>query len=836
MAGKTDKTSLGYLGEDFQYKLVHAFLEDKEFFKDLYEITDQNMFTNPNLKTCVGIMKEYFEKHESVPSYETIGIVLREKISNPLDLEVYFGELGRLKDTPFDDLDLIKELGTRFFRQQNIVKTANQILKIASDGVDEDKCAKYVELMSEALSKGTRSNFGANITDDLDDTLSADYRSVIKTGIDVIDNVLEGGIGKGELGVIACPTGIGKVQPYDAKIITPSGIKNMGDIKEGDLVIGRNGKPTRVIGVYPHKNWEFYKVTFSDGSSTECGKEHLWAVNSLKQRTKRIRENNKKISKPDLSFEVKSLDEILKEGLFVGKRHNFRIPICEPVEYTEREVKINPYIMGYLIGDGNFKRTTISVGELDEESVITIFNKIDSPFKFQLKENKNRCNNIKIYQPFKDNLKDYYDVNITSENKFIHEDYLYNSLENRIALLNGLMDSDGYCSKKGILQFYTKSKKLSEDFKQLIFSLGGFAKITTSEKGYTNKETKEYINCGTHYKVTFSIKNDKIPIFRLKRKQERVHYSNSNNIGGQGRYIDKVEYSRITDGQCILLESEDHLYLTDDYIVTHNTSLTTAMASFAAIEENKKVLQIFFEDTEKQIRRKHLARFVSKYGDGKEIEARNLSKPDVVDYVREVLGREENKERALKLKQNIKIVRLPSGEMTAESIKRFIKKLMSTGFIPELVIIDYFECLNHDCFANVTNDFDKEGKTMRKFEAMAGELNVAFWIPSQGTKDSINLELLTIDKMGGSAKKSQIAHIILSIAKTTEDVANNRATLAVLKNRAGQSGKIFEQVKFNNGTCIVEADDDSCDSTSLLSFSKKQENKIESMIFKKALH
>ena len=111
---------------------------------------------------------------------------------------------------------------------------------------------------------------------------------------------------------------------------------------------------------------------------------------------------------------------------------------------------------------------------------------------------------------------------------------------------------------------------------------------------------------------------------------------------------------------------------------------------------------------------------------------------------------------------------------------------------------------------------------MRIFEAMVGELNIAMWIPSQGTKDSINLELVTMDKIGGSVKKAQIAHIILSIARTVDDIANNKATIAILKNRAGKSGKVFNNVEFNNGTCRISTDNVN-ELDSLFELKQKQE-------------
>jgi replicative DNA helicase len=225
------------------------------------------------------------------------------------------------------------------------------------------------------------------------------------------------------------------------------------------------------------------------------------------------------------------------------------------------------------------------------------------------------------------------------------------------------------------------------------------------------------------------------------------------------------------------------------------TSLTTAMASYAA-EQGFKVLQIVFEDRIKQIQRKHIGRITG-------IEAKDLSKPDNIELVKSTLAAYPLKEA---MQNNLRIVKFPSGEKTARQIERFIKKLINSGFKPDLTIIDYFECLEHENDKSISNEYEKEGKTMRKFEAMAGELDMAIWIPSQGTKESINLELVTMDKIGGSVKKAQIAHVIMSIARTVDDIANNKATIAILKNRAGKSGKVFNNVDFNNGTCRISTD------------------------------
>lgn len=444
------RSDLGYLGETFQYRLTHEFMENHTFFEDLSSIIDQNMFTDPNLKTLVGVMKNYYEREGHVPSYDMLEVELRDVSHSDKEIETYLAILEKVRNSASDGVERTRELAEKFFKQQNIIRTANEILKIAGNG-DTNQYEACVDLLNDAMTKGTHNDFGEGLFDHINETLSDDYRVPIPTGIGKIDEALEGGLGKGELGVIIGPTSFGK------------------------------------------------------------------------------------------------------------------------------------------------------------------------------------------------------------------------------------------------------------------------------------------------------------------------------------------------------------------------TSLTTAMASYAACN-GYKVLQIVFEDRIKQIQRKHLGRITG-------IEAKDLSKPDVIDLVRQTIDTFPQKEE---LEKNLRIVKFPSGEKTARQIERFIKKLINSGFKPDLTIIDYFECLEHEIDKSSSNEFSQEGKTMRRFEAMAGELDMAIWIPSQGTKDSINLELVTMDKIGGSVKKAQIAHVIMSIARTVDDIANNKATIAILKNRAGKSGKVFNNVEFNNGTCRISTDNvDELDSLFELQQKKK---------------
>lgn len=805
MSNDKKRTDLGFLGEDFQYKLVHEFLNNKEFFEELSVIIDQNVFTEPSLKTIVGVMKDRLSKDGCVPNYEMVGIELRQLSHSERECDTYMAVLEKIRNIDTSGVNRIKELAIKFFRQQNIVRAANEILRIAGEG-DITKYDACVSLLNDAMNKGVHNDMGESPFEHLEQTLSDDYREPIPTGIEAVDQVLEGGLAKGELGVIIGPSGFGKSQPLDSRILTPDGYKLMGDMKVGDYVIGSDGKAHVVSGVFPQGKRPIYRVEFSNGTSCECDIEHLWNVNSLYQRhgKKYVRGTYKsghmKVYSPDNSFKTLTLREILEKGILRrnSRVYNFKVPKVSPVEFNERETALDPYLVGYYIGDGCFSRADITVGECDKSNAEASLKSIlGDDLHIQYREKRKVCT-FSVVGESRKILLEHFSKDIHSSDKYVPEEYLFNSIEKRIALLQGLMDSDGHANKNGSCEFSSKSKQLALDVQFLVRSLGGFASLTERDSSYYSSKYGKRIYCGKSYRVTISMCDDSLPLFRFERKKSRVKIREKYS---DAIFITNAEYVGEKDAQCIMVDSDEHLYVTEDFIVTHNTSLTSAMASYAStykcpqnLYQGYKVLQIVFEDRIKQIQRKHIGRISG-------VEAKDLSKKEYIDQVKDSIENFEDKEM---MDRNLRIVKFASGEKTAKSIGRFINNLKNSGFSPDLVIVDYFECLAHEADKSTTNEYEKEGKTMRVFEAMVGELNIAMWIPSQGTKDSINLDIVTMDKIGGSVKKAQIAHIIMSIARTTDDLEHNNATIAILKNRAGQSGKIFQNVYFNNGTCVID--------------------------------
>lgn len=425
--------------------------------------------------------------------------------------------------------------------------------------------------------------------------------------------------------------GSGKAQPLDSKILTPTGWKKMGEISVGDMIINRLGKSSIVAGVFPQGKKDVYKVSFSDGTSTEACKEHLWLT-----RTQKNRDLGRKGS-------VKSLEEIIN-SLRIGKQNkrNHSIPVVRPIEFESKEkLLLDPYLLGSLLGDG-----CISVGiptfSTKDTTTITLLQNILDRYDCEINKIPNsncdyriinkakntshgggisrriRSVNItngqeKIYNSAKEVKQSGYDYtnvwrvfsgkqkqykgflwerldedkesnnpikNILlkeglwgkrSYEKEIPEKYKFSSVENRLNMLRGLMDADGFVSRNGMqTSFCSISKKLAYDVAFLVRSFGGKAVISSRITNYPYNGKKR--NGQKSYRVRISLGEGFNP-FLLARKAKRWKPNKSVNLR---KYIDTVEYVGQKMTQCIYIDDEEHLYVTDDLIVTHNTLLAIA--------------------------------------------------------------------------------------------------------------------------------------------------------------------------------------------------------------------------------------------------------------------
>jgi replicative DNA helicase len=219
------------------------------------------------------------------------------------------------------------------------------------------------------------------------------------------------------------------------------------------------------------------------------------------------------------------------------------------------------------------------------------------------------------------------------------------------------------------------------------------------------------------------------------------------------------------------------------------TTLITRMAN-TAYKMGKNVVQIFFEDNAEVIQRKHYTCFT-------EIPLNELEERS--DEVEQKLTNFQD------LTGNLILKRMPSDGTTIPHIRQYLKKLISNGVKPDVIFLDYIDCVQPT--KQFKDEFSGEGNVMRQFETMLSELGVAGWTAVQGNRSAIGAELVEANMMGGSIKKGQIGHFILSAAKTLEQKEEGRATLAILKSRFGKDGVVFEDILFDNGTLVIDTND-----------------------------
>ena len=438
-----NKSTLQYLGPDFQYKLAKCFIEEPGYFASIYSVVEQNAFTEPLLRQFVGTLKDYYSSTGIVPSYETLLIVLKQKARMENELEEWDELVKNLRELSPEGTTIIEESATRFFMQQNMIKVANDILKKTQDG-DTDHYEECLKMMEDAINVGNEDDEGFNPYDVIDEVMRPNAEIPIPTGISKIDDLLNGGLYKGHLGMVLGPSGFGKTTYSTA--IAAHAATAASDLNE-------------------HKGW--------------------------------------------------------------------------------------------------------------------------------------------------------------------------------------------------------------------------------------------------------------------------------------------------------------------------------------------KVLQIVFEDDVRAISRKHFSRIT-------QIEACNLTKTDEVEEARTILDNFPEKEM---FRDNLIVKKYKTGTKSVEDIKIYIKRLINKGFRPDLIILDYFECLKLIRKERNDTKWDLQENTMRQLEVLAEEFNVALWVMTQGNKESFAAKVVGMNQGGGSITKVQIGHVILSIARSQEDIDNNIATIAMLKNRQGKSGPAFDNIKFNNGTCTISCDE-----------------------------
>lgn len=374
------------------------------------------------------------------------------------------------------------------------------------------------------------------------------------------------------------------------------------EIKIGDLLFDREGKPTKVLGVYPQGEKEVYEITFGDGRKAKCCSEHLWQVHKNTWKNKN-------------DFRPLSLKEILEDNLIDKSRSaKYSIPVAKAVEYEEKEYSIHPYVIGAMLGDGccisNTRLTLSSENDEIPNHILELLNGQElynnpANYNWQLKDKNGKYFLTEILPE---------EVKQLSYEKRIPKEYKYGSINQRLELVQGLMDTDGSISKDprhdhsatASISFTSTSILLIKDLQEVLGSLGYISTIKTDER--IGKYTRD--KC---YSLSINMPNkDKHKLFWLKRKKE---IALSVQDKKQSRNYDRTSIRKIenlnykTEMVCFMVDNPEHLYLMNDFIVTHNTRVLTERIRILIEEKgipSKDIVAITFTNMAAEEMRKRI--------------------------------------------------------------------------------------------------------------------------------------------------------------------------------------------------------------------------------------
>lgn len=463
-------------------------------------------------------------------------------IDSGVDLDLLGDSAGKMTFVSWNDKS--KLVGSlRLIRDSRIEDDARPILRRVLENEDEMRPAKSVH---------------------------ATMRDYQLEGMRWLVGVLSSGSG----GVLADGMGLGKASKIDTPVLTKNGWQPIGSLVPGDFVYGSDGELHKVTGVFPQGIKPVFRVTFNDGSSTTCCEEHLWYVQSPKERS------------AGKTGRVLSLKDIVAEGLInipkgrtSGNRKHF-IPVVQAINFKKKEFEVDPYAIGAIMANGctvtGTPAFTGSQEQLEElfkclpDSITT-----GSGSRWTV----NLIGSEKCRNPLTTSLKKMGLYGKVANSKFVPQEYLFGSIEQRLSLLQGFMDNDGTVAKDGIIcEYNTVSPQLAKDIMSLVRSLGGIATLTTRIPSFTYKGERKLGQMD--HRIRISMPPTMNP-FRIKSKAER-YKPRTKYL--PARAFEKVEPEGEAECVCISVDSPDRLYVVEDFILTHNT--LQIISSFAKMKES----------------------------------------------------------------------------------------------------------------------------------------------------------------------------------------------------------------------------------------------------------
>ena len=560
----------------------------------------------------------------------------------------------------------------------------------------------------------------------------------VKTGFPTFDAIIKPGLRPGNLMIPLAKTGTGKALRDDMPVLTASGWLPIGSLVPGEQVYGSDGQLHNVIGVYPQGERDLFRCTFSDGAEVICDDEHLWTYRTQ--------------GGDNARWQTATLAEI-------RKLRRVYVPVAEPMAWPERDLPVEPYLLGVLLGDACLRTTSIVLTTDDE-----IVKHLDLPEGVEPRRIGDNGPGVGDYRlsgvqgkdnPLSRALKNLGLWGQKSITKHIPAEYLTASVDQRLSLLSGLFDTDGSVDRRtGSVEFATSSPQLAQDVQALIASLGGVCRVRERTTTHENS-----------YRLTPILPAALGAPFRLPRKAMLWTPSRRPT-----RRLVSVESAGRDLATCIAVDAPDQLFITAGHVVTHNTLF---LSNLAYNMRAHRVLFITLEmmaDEIYAILRK-ISRFHNPGLDDREIQAQ-MPHMRIVD---------ENR---------------LSPEDFALLIEEYIEEV---GERPEVVYVDYLGYYSKGQKGN--GSYEKTSNAVMQLKEEAKRHEVAIVAPHQVNRNAKEGKPLDADEARDSGVVEETADFLVGLFKPSEAVddttlapgkVNGALGMSILKSRRGGKGKVVQ--------------------------------------------
>lgn len=548
------------------YFEISAFINEKDFYNE----------DNSLNKTIFTIVRQALEAHEEIDD-----VIISQRVQN----------LGISFDDVVNVAEYVKSLGMRKVADGSLIKAAKELKKytirreiyessqnIAKKMKTLPAESSYSEIISvadkEYNSRINQYEVGndspENIYDEME--LMIEDRGanpVSEFGMmgphEKINNIYGSLLRPGNITVIVARSGVGKSLANYEKVITNRGAVRMDELKISDKILSQEGSFVSLLGIFPQGKQKSYEISFADGRKIHCSADHIWTV--------WVREKGK------YQWLNKTTQEII-EWQSKYKHNRTYIPL-NTYQAGGQKPEINPYLLGCLIGDGSFEKSSVCITNQDNQLIDKLKDIVaDYDCCLSLYTDKsNKCPRYGIKGKIHAknsilNILRKLGLNQKCRQKKLPKSVFNWSYTDRILLVKGLMDTDGFVSKTGSLEFSTSSAELAEQFQKLIWSIGGICKISYRTK-------LESYRCKIRYSHPRSLVS-------LDRKRERISVNSQyRDLKLEIKSIDQISDQ---DSTCISIDSPSKLFVTEKYIVTHNTQFTMDYSTKVSLKYNVPVL------------------------------------------------------------------------------------------------------------------------------------------------------------------------------------------------------------------------------------------------------